>query len=117
MSARIPSPSCQCTKAPCEKRNLSSTYLMIQTSANCVVPIVDQVFLLLGTPVRKLVVVHPPRLVHEEVGEVVGGSDGVKVVQYILRLQSWHDIDKKTYSKIAFNYRVTLLNGKILLIT
>ena len=47
-------------------------------------PIVDQVFLLLGPPVRKLVVVHPPRLVHEEVGEVVGGPDGVQVVRYIL---------------------------------
>ena len=37
----------------------------------------------------KLVVVQPPRLVHEEVGEVAGGPDGVQVVRYILRLQSW----------------------------
>ena len=86
-SAHNPSPSCQCTRAPFEKKNLCNR--QYKNIVVVLIPIVDQVFLLLGTPVRKLVVVHPPRLVHEEVGKVAGGSDGVQVMRYILRLQSW----------------------------
>ena len=52
------------------------------------IPIVDQIFLLLDATIDKLVVIQMPGLLHEEVSEVIRGSNRVQIVWYSICLDT-----------------------------